>query len=285
MKKTLYLKAYALVCKLNLARLSKIKKDNRPVSPFKLVFFCGKTGIEYLNASLVSVYKSWNNVPEVIIITDGTPAEIIQQKLIQWPQPLTIHTWQHCGEYFKQQGKNDLYEYAAKDIWGKKFIGICYCAEQFPILYSDTDILWFNTPVLENLDGITKVKMCQDVDHHYSLPLVEAMQQQKVLQHVPLNAGLIYAGGHLESFPQWQALTHYLAEKPDHRTEQTSFAVLNNYFNPGDYFKQEEIFIDVEDMYSMKYTKKKHPAIWARHYVNLKNTSFWRDFIYLLRGK
>ncbi|GAB2830753.1 hypothetical protein [Ferruginibacter profundus] len=285
LKNSLYIKFYALVCKLNLSRFCKIKKDSRPVSPFKLVFFCGKTGIEYLNASMVSVYKSWDTVPEIIIITDGTPAEVIQKKLIAWPQQLDIFTWEFCGAYFKDKGKTDLNDYAAKDIWGKKFVGICYCAEKYTILYSDTDILWFSSPLLEDLHNRSVVKMCQDVGYHYSEPLLNAINQQHILNHAPLNAGLIYAGGKFADFPQWNELCHYLALQPDHRTEQTSFAVLNNYFNPQQYFKQEEIFIQIDDMHSLKYTKTKNPAIWARHYVNLKNTSFWRDFIYLMLGK
>jgi hypothetical protein len=284
-QKNLYHRVYALICKLNLARFSKTKKDNRAVSPFKLVFFCGKSGIEYLNASLASVYKSWDTIPEIIIITDGTPAEIVQKKLISWPQKLQIYTWEFCGQYFKENGKPELYEYAAKDIWGKKFVGICYCAEKFPILYSDTDILWFASPMLEDLKGGTMVKMCQDVDYHYSKPLLDFLKQQQLIDYTPLNAGLIYAGGNFSSFPQWQQLISYLAKYPDHRTEQTSFAILNNYFNPNDYFKQQEIFIQIDDMYSLRYTKRKNTGIWARHYVNLKNTSFWRDFVYLLMSR
>ncbi|MES1181807.1 MAG: hypothetical protein ABUL44_03340, partial [Flavobacterium sp.] len=201
-KKFLYSRFYAAVCKINPARFCKIKDDSRPVSPFKLVFFCGKTGTEYLNASLASVYKSWDTIPEVIITTDGTAPEVIRQKLIKWPKKVEILTWDFCASSLKENGRGDLYEYAAKDVWGKKLVGICYCAQQFPILYSDTDILWFKSPVLETLNGKTLVKMCVDVDHNYSQPLLEALNQTHMLTLPPLNAGLIYAGGEFSKFPQ-----------------------------------------------------------------------------------
>ena len=267
-----------------MAKIFKVKTDNRPVSTFKLVFFCGSM-VEYLNASLVSVYKNWDTIPEIIIVTDGTPTELIKNKLIKWPQKIEIQTWEYCCKGINYQGKDELYQYAAKNIWGKKFSSICYYSEKYPILYSDTDILWFAPPIIEDFKKGTIIKMCQDVGYYYSTLLLDALQQQHIFNYTPLNAGLIYANGNISSFPQWQQLTNYLVQNPEHFSEQTAFAILNNYFNPGINFKREEIFIQIDDMYSMKYTKKYYPKIWARHYVNLKSTCFWRDFVYLLMGR
>jgi hypothetical protein len=77
-------------------------------------------------------------------------------------------------------------------------------------------------------------------------------------------------------------LCKYLADKPDNRTEQTAFAVLNNFFNPDKTFLLNEVLIKIDDAYGFKFTGSQYKQIIARHYVNMKTTAFWRDFVYML---
>lgn len=263
-------------------RFYNIKEDQRTGADFKLVFFCGSYGINYLNASMVSVHKNWKTLPEILIVTDGTPIEKIKSELIAWPKKVDFITWKVAADYFDHLGNTDLVEYANKDLWGKKFISILYCASQFPTLYSDTDILWFATPDIRWQKNKPVLMMSQDLLYCYSDDMLNELRLNEVNARPPLNAGLIFAFGDYSSHPQWPLLCNYLAQKPDNRTEQTSFAVLNNYFNRDDFFPSSEVLIKVDDGYKLNYTPGEYPSITARHYVNIKSTTFWRDFILML---
>lgn len=265
--------------------LYPIRKDKRKTTPFKLVFFCGEKGLSYLNASLISVYKYWKELPDIVIISDGTPFNKIEKQLIKWPKKIELISWEETAEYFKNNGNKELYDYASKDLWGKKFVGILYCALQSPTLYSDTDILWFSPPALKVDPNEIVLKMCQDISHCYSNEMLQELNLLEINNKAPLNAGLIYANGDFSGYKDWAALTRYLSTKPDFRTEQTSFAILNNYFNSEDYFKPTEILIKIDDELSLTFTKKVNPSIQARHYVHVKPTTFWRDFLHIFFKK
>jgi hypothetical protein len=263
----------------NVARFFSVKPGNGVVPPFKLVFFCGGREKGYLNASLMSVYKNWTNIPELFIVTDGTDPEIVKQNLIKWPQKITVITWKECAAYFEQKGYPELARYAAKELWGKKFASVLYCAAHFPTLYTDTDILWFKE--IKGIDPNIKplIKMSQDAGHFYSIPILEHLHEEQCLQTTPRNAGMIYANGDFTSYPKWKEMCSYLDTKPDHRTEQTSFAILNNYFDKNAFFSTNEVLIKIDDAASFRHTLKSNPDIMARHYVSVKHTTFWRDFV------
>ncbi len=279
------LKICNIINESKIAGYYKTNHKNKNTSPFKLVFFCGKNGINYLNASLVSVQKKWDSIPELMIVTDGTPADLIRQKLIDWPREVEIIVWTEAYDYYKNQNNDALAEYGKKELWGKKFISILYCASKYPCLYSDTDILWFSTPKLSLPDTSPILKMTVDIEYCYSDIMLKELDINLRSTHPALNAGLIYAHGNFTSFPKWADMCQYLATKPDDRTEQTGFAILNSFFNPSNYFTLNEVLIKIDDEFSLKNTSSSYKNILARHYVNVKFTTFWRDFVYMMIRK
>lgn len=279
LKDKIYYNFFRGVRLLNISKMYRIERGSREITPYKLVYFCGKREVDYLNASLISVYKNWDRIPEVMIVTDGTEPGLIQRKLIKWPVKLEIITWKDCAAYFEKTGNTQLASYAAKELWGKKFVSVLYCSHHFPSLYTDSDILWFRDP--GHIDTSIKplIKMSQDIGFFYSEQMLEALQEKKCLETTPFCAGLIYTNGEFSSFPKWKELCNYLYTLPDHRTEQTSFAIFNNYFNQDQYYSNKDILIRIDDTYSLKYTLKDNPDIKARHYVSVKHTTYWRDFL------
>jgi len=269
------------ISRINLKRHFSFKQDTRETAPFKLLFFSGSGGVNYLNASLISVYNTWEKLPEVLIVTDGTPVSVFEENIIDWPKKVEIITWAVCASYYRQNGNADLHKYAAEELWGKKLVSILYYAEKYPVLYSDTDILWFSYP--KGID--TGIKPClqmgEDIEPCYSRPMLTALNEEKCLEKAPLNAGLIFANGDFATYSNWKGLCTYLSGFPDFRTEQTAFAILNNYFNPDKYWNKNNVLINTDDKYSLRYTKKDFPSIFARHYVNNKDVTFWRDFVFM----
>jgi len=265
---------------------TKLKDDNRKTSDFKVMFFCGETGIPYLNKSLLSIYKSWKTLPEILIFTDGAVPEKILKNIVNWPKKINIKIWEEAANYYKLKGNQQLYNYAVNEIWGKKFVSVLYASEKFRILYSDTDVLWFKEPEIktDELNKCSSMKMMLDIKHCYDEKFIAQLQiKEEMYTNKPLNAGVIYASGDFSNFPKWKDLCNYLYNNNEphltNRHEQTSFAILNNYF--GSEWSKNEIFLEVDDInefYPLKY-KKEYKSFFARHYVNTKSWLFWRDYL------
>jgi hypothetical protein len=282
-KRFLFVKAAAIIRKMRLYSLFNFSNDTRPDAPFKLVFFCGQYGIEYLNASLFSVYRTWKFLPEVLIVTDGTPTDVIKNKLIKWPKEISVISWEECANYYKIKGDHHIYSYASQELWGKKFVACLYCAEHFATLYSDSDVLWFTSPTIEDISYTPSIKMSLDVDFYYNKKIIESLDEQKCFNSVPLNCGVMYLHGNFSNYPKWENLCSILPECRGKTSfsEQTAFAILNNHFNKEDYWRKNEVLTKVDDTYKFNYTKAQHPDVVARHYVSEKGITFWRDFVYM----
>ncbi len=265
----------------------KFKEDGRPQCDFPVVYFMGKRGITPLNASLHSIYKNWKELPEIkIIVSDDTPGEYILGKMGKWPRKVTIVPWQECAAYFKSLGNDNLDHYAAHELWGKKFAGIQYLCKDERILYTDTDVLWFHNPKPSFPDTKAPYLMLgQEVSEAcYSEPLVEFLKED-AYQKPPMNSGVTFAQGTFSHYPKWDVLCDFLAKHPDNRTEQTAFAIFTNLW--GRPWNMDEIMIGVEDLTEIipKRYVEDYKKIYARHYVNTKPWTFWRDYILFIRFK
>lgn len=289
LNKWLLAKLSWVMVRTNLHKFYPVKKNRNEPEQFKVVFFCGASGLSYLNASLISVYKAWEKIPEIYIISDGSSLSEMRDKLIKWPNKIEIQSWEFFADYFKENGNENLYNYAKNTIYGRKLVGILYYAKKFPILYSDTDVLWFNSPLEKKLKlgGKPNIIMGQDVGHFYHMPLIESVSEQNCLNTTALNAGLMYLDGDFSSYPKWDLLCESLGTYKRKKgifegfPEQTAFAILNNHFNPNNSFKKDEILVKIDDEFSFKSTRNAFPKIFARHYVSVKGTAFWRDFLYI----
>jgi hypothetical protein len=274
------------VRKLNLPRFYKLKNDNRGTANFKLLYFCGEKGIDYLNASLISVYKNWKELPELIIASDGTSEDLFREKMIKWPRHVDIIPWEKFAEAHKVNGNIELYSYACKKVFGRKLAAILDCAGKFPVLFCDTDVLWFGHPEETERDFNIRPVMAMSIDvvQSYDEKLLEELGTLDYLNNNPYNAGIVFAAGKFNSYPLWDKLCKYVGSGQDlgYFAEQTFMAVLNNYFNPSVYWDNARAITRIDDRYSMKYTGEKNPLAVARHYVSLKDTAFWRDFFIML---
>jgi hypothetical protein len=249
---------------------------------------CGKEGQRYLNASLTSVYLFWDSLPEVIVISDGTPLH----NIVAWPRKLEVISWKKAYDHFHGNGNADLCAYADRLVYGKKFISLVYLSQQSPILYSDTDVLWYATPEISSIPtDAPYVKMGSDVaSGYYAGSMLESLGEDKCRDNIPFNAGLMYLKGDLSTYPKWPELCRHLGsyQAPKGITdysEQTAFAILANHFNATSYWTHSEVLIRIDDHYGLQFTLKHSPGIMARHYVNTRPVAFWRDFVYICFNK
>jgi teichuronic acid exporter len=271
--------------RLNLHRHIQLKDDDREPFPFKMGYFCGAKGIGYLNASLISIYRSWDKLPEILVISDGTPVETFRQQMIKWPRRLDIISWEEVSRRFEQNP--DLTFYANNFIFGRKFLALLWLGQESPSLYCDTDILWYSSPEEPQIHTNPFLKMSRDIDKgFYDLEVIRTLGEERCLESAPLNSGLMYLSGDFSSYPNWRELCKALAIDRSGKgridfSEQTAWAILNNHFNPQSWWGLEEVLIKVDDMHNLEFTGNHFPSIRARHYVNTKPTAFWRDFLYM----
>ena len=147
-KQDLYKAAGLAIRRSRLHRLFSLREDGRPAFPHKLVYGCAEEKAKrYLNASLTSVYLFWDSLPEVIVISDGTPL----RNIVQWPRKLEVISWKEAYRHFTDEGNHDICRYADRLVYGKKFASLIYLAQQTPLLYSDTDVLWYSTPDISSI--------------------------------------------------------------------------------------------------------------------------------------
>lgn len=263
-----------IVNKIILKRICS-KQITKPYdSTFKVLYFVGSRGVEYLNASIYSLRKNFDAMPEVLIFTDGTGIREIQKKMYHLGLKVKYDTWKTAADYFRSKGNDDLACYAENELWGKKYISILYCMEVYGnVLYNDTDILWYNQPQLTF--QANKLAMSSDAVESFSHPMLAKFGLTEILQY-PMNAGCIYGSGTMDQYPEYKEICRYLHYSADNRTEQTSFAIFAHKY--GKRLSFDQIYMDVEDNSLLVNDKSLYNKIWARHYVNMKEWVLWRDF-------
>jgi hypothetical protein len=266
--------------------------SHKDKSNVELVFYCGRKSIKYLNASLISVYNSWERLPHITIVSDGTIQKDLLSEIIKWPRGIEIVEWIDLTENLSDDFIG-LIEFAKRNILGRKLIGILALSRKYDsILYSDTDVLWYSDPKLE--DEVSKnnsaieIKLGLDIegDGYYSDDLINFVQFQ--ISKPNLNSGIIFIRGNPMNLELWEKISLFFRMenegKPAYENltfhEQTAFVILSKFANTIPWGK-DEILIQIDDILNFNFTRKdiKYPAIIARHYVTTKGWLYWKEYL------
>ena len=101
-----------------------------------------------LRESLFSLYRSWNSLPNITVLSDGSwAADEFAEVLAWWPAPVVTLTHNQISQAALCAGLPDLAEYARRSPYGLKVAAIVTMALEQPVLFVDADILWFRDPV------------------------------------------------------------------------------------------------------------------------------------------
>jgi len=259
----------------------------REVSDLNLLLFSGAKGLKSLKAVLLTIYKTWDKIPHVTIVTDGTPTEYFEQAMTFWPYPHKIKSWKELAALHKAKGRVNLVEFAELNVYARKVIAVLAEAEERPTLYSDTDVVWFGEPRLPApaARGSFVFRMSSDNAHCYHMPVIRYFQRQDMLEKGPLNSGVMYMAGSLfDHYPEFEEVMAFCKLFEEPFPEQTSFALIADKL--GDRWNLDEIILTIKDL--------RWPLIpgyffsgnhFARHHVMTKKSWFWRDALYVLLFK
>lgn len=264
----------------------------RKLSPDKsladtdLLLFTGHKGAKMMKAVLLSIYYNWDNVPRLTVVSDGTPKEVLQAALQFWPYPYEIKSWEDCAAWHRAKGRKAIIEFAHVNPYARKLLSVLAEAEQRPIFYCDTDVLWFGEPRLPApTANQCTMRISRDNAHHYHPPAIRYLNREDLLEKPAVNCGVVYLSGSVyDHYPDFESLLQFMRIFNEPFSEQTTFALLADRL--GDTWSLDEIILTTKDMHWPLIPRYLFSGTRiARHHVATKHSWFWRDALFILLRK
>jgi hypothetical protein len=284
-------KFYALLghgCRLAFSALApKRLSANRQMSDTNLVLFSGQRGAKMMQAVLLSIYRNWEKIPKLTIVSDGTPLAVLEASLQFWPFPYELKSWEDNAAWHLARGRQSLVDFARINPYARKLLVVLAEAELKPIFYCDTDVLWFDEPRLPAPapgPGFT-MRISLDNQHSYHLPALRWLNRGDLLEKPAINCGVVYISGSVyEHYPGFEELMQFMKIFNEPFSEQTTFALLADRL--GDTWTSEEIIVTIADIrwpLLPRYLFSGDQL--ARHHVATKKSWFWRDALFIALSK
>ncbi len=267
----------------SLLRYRRLHLPQKSSSDVTVLMMTGKNYIELLRYSVWSIGKAWERLPKLIISTDGTiSTSEIAKELKFWKGELILQSWEESINYHGNKIRPGLIEYANNQAFGKKLALILHHAEKGPVLWIDSDILFFNdfTRFLPKPESGICCGGSEDWITAYHQLVLNCYNERTIVKN--FNAGLLYVSGEkiYEKFGIEQTLMsvhpHY-----DFFTEQTIFAHIASY-SMGVLWNKDVIKNFNEDRQNIMPMQVKD--VIARHYTSNVRHLFWRDCLFNMRA-
>jgi hypothetical protein len=255
----------------------------KPQADVTVITMTGKRLINMTRLSVLSIARNWAVLPRLIVVTDGTiSTETVRQKLAFWPGELAVYDWELTAAYHLEKKRNNLVKYAGEHVLGKKMAAILHYAELSPVVWLDSDILFFSdfTKYMPAYNGADYV--CAGSEDY------SAVYDDRVLKHYDndlyklyaFNSGLLYVYG--ENLYERFAIEPLLEELSSFVyffTEQTLFAHMASK-SLGIMWGLDIIKNFNSDNQSL--TAMRVDNVVARHYTTNVRHLFWRDAFFHL---
>ena len=253
---------------------------------YNLVIMCGSQQVDMLAACLKSIHKNFTKLPAVILFTDLKVNVVrLRQHISFYPADrITLIKGEDCISYHQYSQNNSLVKFARNNPMGLKLAAILQALDiGKPVLYCDTDVLWYNDPDLVIKKHLQKddfeLIMSEDFQPAYDARLIEKSQMEQLNDAPFFCAGimLIKRLSH-ENVDTLNKLLRIAEEQSGHFSEQTIFACLNR--NTGNMaLDKNKFLLKTDDQFHLR-PKTIHGLI-ARHYIGPVRHLFWRDALWL----
>jgi hypothetical protein len=255
---------------------------NKEQSVVVVIMMTGRRFIDMTRLSILSIANTWITLPKLIINTDGTMAvNEIRKALNFWPGDIIIEEWQTTEDYHINKGRDALVQYGNAHPFGKKLALIFRYAEQRPVVWIDSDILFFNdfTAFIPlNIAGFA-CGGTEDFAAAYHEAVIK-ITGNHLYDRYNFNAGLLYVSGQniYEDF-SLKEIIEGIHPKYDFVSEQTIFAHIASK-SLGILWSQDVVKNFNSDSQEIKAMPTSHVV--ARHYTSNVRHLFWRDAFFNL---
>lgn len=258
----------------------KIKSNPDKVKDFIYLTICRKSDFDMVTASLYTLYKYSSILPRgIVVVSDGTwQPEIGVEYFKKRGIEVKCVQWEECANFYKDSCPS-LMKWAEGHIWGKKMAAILYFSEKNKVLFSDPDILWYNTPVSEEELANCKLKLSIDNSHNYDDEFIKTCGFEKLYDTIePINCGAVFIQGGLNLLSA-EALecVEYEGEHCGKFAEQTVFAIMDLAYNYR--WSMKQITSEISDLLNSFTSRTIHyDCMIARHYLWRLKWIYWKDY-------
>jgi hypothetical protein len=245
--------------------------------------FCYLTVIDrahwlMLRESLFSVHRSWESLPQIAVVSDGSWApDEFGEVFGWWPAPITILTREEVCGAASSVGSSALAEYARQSPYGLKLAAIVSVAKEQPVLFVDADILWFRDPalLLRNPVSWDKPRALRESNCHQRRDM--AMRHcAQVLEPPFVNSGIVALHGELMMPALLRSMVQDALRDPqDSSCEQTIIASAVKL--GGEVFADKLSLVEFDDVHRFSPRNMNNEGYYSRHYVNWMRHLLYRD--------
>jgi len=262
------------------------QKKHDSTSEYSLVIICGPNALNMLQVCLKSIYKRFAKLPPIFLFTDLQLNPDVCKKAVSWfpVDNIAVTAGADCIDYHRKNKKTALASFAEKNPMGLKLAAILQVLDSGkPVLYCDTDVIWYNDPYPVVKQYIERddfeLAMSEDFQPAYDTNLIEKAGLQTLNQLPYFCAGILLVKKlTAQSMGVLERLLTITAQQSNHFSEQTIFAFLNRE-NQNIMLDANQFQLKTEDQHEMK--PKPLPDVIARHYIGPVRHLFWRDALWL----
>jgi len=265
------------------------KLRSKPLAPeFNFVMLCGSKDYALLKQALFSARFFFKKLPHLYVITDFDMPERTSVKIAKCylADRLHIINADECIKFHEENGNSLIKAFALQSPMGLKIAAIMQIlAIGMPVLYADTDVLWFNDPaddIARFISGEVNIHMSPDFHPGYDFHLIKAASLGMTVDPPYYNAGLMFIKNITEE--QHAIMEKILSiiiemhkssnEIHKNLSEQTLFAFIQKQAGPSEMLPDKYLLFS-SDQFDIISTWQKHVV--ARHYIGHIRHLFWRD--------
>jgi hypothetical protein len=265
--------------------LSRWPIPPQPVKP--IANFCYLTVSDrrhwlMLRESLYSLHRSWNSLPEITVVSDGSwTANEFAEVFAWWPTPITVLTRAEICQAAFSAGFSELADYAQQSPYGLKLAAIVTQAKKRPTIFVDADILWFSDPALLLADPVSwdKPRGLRESNCYQRRDM--AMRHCAQVFEAPfVNSGIVALHGELMAPDLLRSMVEDALRDPqDSSCEQTIIASAVKL--GGEVFPEKLSLVEFDDVHRFSPRNMNSEGYHSRHYVNWMRHLLYRDALKL----
>src|SRR6266496_1169337 len=254
----------------------------KPLADFSYLTLSDRAHWLMLRESLFSLHRSWNSLPQITVVSDGSwAADEFAKVFAWWPNPITILTRAEICQAASSAGFSELADYAGQSPYGLKLGAIVTQAKKRPTIFVDADILWFRDPALLLGDRVSwdKPRALRESNCHQRRDMATRHCAQ-VLEAPFVNSGIVALHGELMTTALLRSMVQDALRDPqDSSCEQTIIASAVKL--GGEVFPEKLSLVEFDDVHRFSPRNMNNEGYYSRHYVNWMRHLLFRDALKL----
>jgi hypothetical protein len=261
-----------------LSRWPISKQRAKPQSDVRYMTIAGRAHWMMLRESLWSIYRTWAELPTIIVVSDGSwTREEFDPVFAWWPTAINVLERGDVLAMAKAADEPKLNAYAEASPNGVKLAAIVLVARSTALLFVDVDILWFRDPVLLLGDPASWIKPRALRENYCTQRRDMALRYcAQVLEPPFVNAGIVALHGELMDPGLLCSMVQETLRNPqDASCEQTIFATAVKL--GGEFLPEKLSLVAIDDAYSFFIRNAKQEGYYSRHYVTPVRQLIYRD--------